>query len=76
MRCPVCATMGSMGLLREYRRGKAVYRRYFCGHCCSEVCFENQQISSVLAIDEEGEARPRTLWLWSLGDLEPGVQAS
>lgn len=76
MRCPVCSTTGSMGLLQEYKRGKKLYQRYFCGHCCSEVCFENHQLSSVLAIDEEGEVRPRARRFWSLGGLEPGFQAS
>ncbi len=74
MRCPVCAAAGSLGLLQEYRRGKTVYSRYFCRQCCSEVCFENQTLVSVLDIDEEGEARPRARGLWPLAGLEPGLQ--
>lgn len=59
MRCPVCGAAGAMGLLQEYRRGQALHRRYFCRQCCSEVCYEGQALVLVLAIDEEGEVRPR-----------------
>lgn len=76
MHCPVCAAVGSMGLLREYKRGETMHRRYFCRQCCSEVCYENQALVSVLAIDEEGEVRPKTRRFWPLGGLEPSVQAS
>ncbi len=56
MRCPICSEKGSMGLLQKLRRGKVNYARYFCRNCCTEVCFQNQQVTSVLAINEDGEA--------------------
>lgn len=56
MRCPVCAETGSMGLLQKIRRGKVIYARYFCRNCCSEICFQNQQVTSVFSINEDGEA--------------------
>lgn len=76
MRCPVCAAAGSMGLLQEYKRGTTLHRRYFCRQCCSEVCYENHALVSVLGIDEEGEVQPKARRFRSLGGLEPSIQAS
>ncbi len=65
MRCPVCASSGSLGLLQRIRKGKTVHARYFCRNCCSEICYENQELTSVLSIDEDGEvirSQPPVIW--------------
>lgn len=44
-----------MGLLQRIKKGSSLYNRYFCHNCCAEVCYHNQQVVSILTIQEDGD---------------------
>ncbi len=62
MRCPVCSSPSYLGRLQHYRKGKRQFSRYFCRNCYTEICVEGAQVTSILTINEEGEATRRPAW--------------
>lgn len=56
MRCPVCLSPCYLGILQRYRRGGRQFSRYFCRNCCTEICCQGDRVTSVLSINEDGEA--------------------